>query len=101
MEGNVIVTNDTGHVVDVTFCGELFQVALTGNDYEPGISWNACADSYAMPPGVQLPRRRRRLSHGVLGGVGSGRVCERRPPLTASGCVRGEAVLDGNGSVRP
>ncbi len=51
IDGQVVVTNNTGGNIKAIGCGALFQVALASDDYEPAPSWTMCAREFSFPTG--------------------------------------------------
>ena len=52
MTGDVIVDNNTGHVIKSYGCGSLFQVALGNATIQPPVFWPLCEQRITLPTGV-------------------------------------------------
>jgi hypothetical protein len=51
ISGQVLVDNTTGHAIDVSGCGNLFQVLLTNSTYRPTVRWLTCLQRFTIPVG--------------------------------------------------
>ena len=51
ISGQVVVENPTGHAIQATGCGSLFQVALASAEIRPIIAWDKCRQQFTIPVG--------------------------------------------------
>jgi hypothetical protein len=51
MEGRIIVTNTTGHMIRLGGCISPFQVGLSNDEIKPDVAWQLCLQSFTFPIG--------------------------------------------------
>lgn len=49
MSGTVIIENNSGHPLNATGCGRLFQVALGNDKIRPSVQWLKCLQAFTIP----------------------------------------------------
>src|SRR4051794_7967142 len=54
MNANVVVDNDSGHALHVYGCGDVFNVALTNDDYRPVVPFPMCRQRITIPTGRSI-----------------------------------------------
>ena len=89
MKARVVIDNRTGHVINASGCGSLFQVLLVSKTYHPVVSWTLCLQHFTIPTGKSSYQTTILASYNQCERIqnhGTGRAClpgGHVPPLPA------------------